>query len=291
MIEQMTTDTPVSTDNVQPSETPVSNWYDNLDAGLKEHPSVQKFNDVNGLAKSYLSLESRMGQGTLTKPKDENDVDSYNELYNFLGVPTEAKGYELKYEGVEESELEGFKNIAHELKMTPQQAEGALKAHIEGIQQLEQQRTQKFNEQTAQTEQELKQEWGLKYNENLQKAQQVMTKFAGDEATAKALEEAFGSNPHAIKMLANIGNQFSEGTMGKLPPNHSSYVKTPADAKAEYNAIMADKNDAYWAGSMNHRDNMQHCQKTGQAFVSPADQKARVEYVESLMKQMSAGQA
>ena len=64
MSELLTTDAPAEVitqpaDNAQPTN---ENWYSTLSEEYRNHPSIQKFNDANGLAKSYLNLESMMGQ-------------------------------------------------------------------------------------------------------------------------------------------------------------------------------------------------------------------------------------
>ena len=58
MSELLTTDAPAEVttqpaDNAQPTN---ENWYSTLSEEYRNHPSIQKFNDANGLAKSYLNL-------------------------------------------------------------------------------------------------------------------------------------------------------------------------------------------------------------------------------------------
>ena len=54
------------------------NFSSALSAEYQNNPSITKFGgDVNKLAKSYLSLESLMGQGRVAIPKDDNDVNAW----------------------------------------------------------------------------------------------------------------------------------------------------------------------------------------------------------------------
>ena len=69
--EPMTTETPDVSDNV---EAKGEQWYSNLSEEYRNHPSIQKFTDANGLAKSYLGLESLMGRDKVPVPKGADDA-------------------------------------------------------------------------------------------------------------------------------------------------------------------------------------------------------------------------
>ena len=106
-------------------------WYANLNSDFNNHPSIQKFNDVNGLAKSYLSLEKMMGQDKIVMPKDDNDIEGWNSMYSRLGVPETSDGYGLvQPEGVPEGlqdaqmDVKAFADVAKEFNLTPKQAKG-----------------------------------------------------------------------------------------------------------------------------------------------------------------------
>jgi hypothetical protein len=107
-----------------------------------------------------------------------------------------------------------------------------------------------------------------------------MNKFAGSKEAFDAVNAKIGTDPVALKMLATIGEQFAEGSLGNLGDPQTSFSKTPADAKKEYDAIMNDPNDIYWSGVRN------------KTVVSESIRKERVAYVESLLKmQQVPGQA
>ena len=76
----------------------------------------------------------------------------------------------------------------------------------------------------------------------------------------------------------------SEGSIGGGAGQVGNFTKTPAEAKAELDAIMNDPNDAYWAGARNRRDNAAWCREHGGNFVPEEERRARVAYVTSLMQ-------
>ena len=235
-------------------------WYASLEGDFKDHPSIQKFDNVNGLAKSYLSLEKMMGQDKIVMPKDETDTEGWNSLYGRLGVPETAEGYGLVQpenvpEGLSDAQMDtkAFADVAKKYNLTPAQAKGMQSEYTDMI-------TGIYNEGEAgkatameNAKAELTNEWGLAYSEKINLAKGVLTKFAGDKAEFDYIDAKIGNDPKAVKMLAKIGEQFSEGSLGDFKPS-GSFTKTPAEAQKEYNAIMDDTSDPFWKGDQTRVD-------------------------------------
>ena len=78
----------------------------------------------------------------------------------------------------------------------------------------------------------------------------------------------------------------SEGTLGGLEGQAGGFTKTPSEAKAEFDRIMADPNDAYFAGVKNKRNDMAWCREHNQSYVSEKERQERVAYMQSLMQMM-----
>ena len=115
MSELLTTDAPAEVttqpaDNAQPTN---ENWYSTLSEEYRNHPSIQKFNDANGLAKSYLNLESMMGQEKIPVPKGVDDSNAWGLYRKAFNVPEAAENYNIKIEGVEDEKLGLFKELFH----------------------------------------------------------------------------------------------------------------------------------------------------------------------------------
>jgi hypothetical protein len=235
-------------------------WYASLDGDYNQHPSIQKFSDANGLAKSYLSLEKMMGQDKIVMPKEETDVEGWNSLYGRLGVPETAEGYGLvQPEGVPEGlqdaqmDVKAFAEIAKGLNLTPKQAKGLQTEYADMITGIYNTSEAGKATEMENAKAELTNEWGLAYNEKINLAQNVLTQFAGDKAEFDYINAKIGNDPKAVKMLAKIGAQFSEGSLGDFKPS-GSFTKTPAEAKGEYDAIMNDTSDPYWSGDQSRVD-------------------------------------
>lgn len=279
--EPMTTDAPVvETDNAAAGG---EQWHSSLNEEYKNHPSIQKFSDANGLAKSYLSLESLMGRDKVPVPKDENDVNAWS-LYNkAFNIPDKAEEYNLTLEG-EEAKLDVFKQLAHKFHLSNEVAQELLNAHVQDFKDYENAKIQAFNAEAEEATKQLKAEWGLKYDENLKAAKTFLEKMSGSKEEYDYFNEKIGNDVKFIKLLSKMGNSISEGSLGGFEGQVGGFTKTPAEAKAELDKIMNDPSDAFWAGSMNRRNDAKYCKEHNMSFVSDEERKARVAYVNSLMQ-------
>ena len=256
-----------------------------LSAEFKDNPSIVKFGgDVNKLAKSYLELQSLMGQGRVTIPKDDNDATAWEMYDKAFGVPENVDGYSLT--APEGADLAIFKDLMKQNHISPAVAQKLLDAHLGEFSKLEEAREQENAALKAAAESQLKQEWGMKYAENMTKAAKYLEKISESKEDYEYFESKIGNDAKFIKLLARMGSQISEGSLGGMEGQVSGFTKTPAEAKTELDKIMNDPNDAYWAGSRNKRNDPNWCRTNNQHFVTEAERKQRVAYVQSLMQMM-----
>jgi hypothetical protein len=181
-------------------------------------------------------------------------------MYTRLGVPETADGYGLTQpegvpEGLQDAQMDvkAFSEIAKGLNLTPKQAQGLQKEYTEMISGIYNKGEAGKAAAMENAKAELTNEWGLAYSEKVNLAKGVLTKFAGDKAEFDYINAKIGNDPKAVKMLAKIGEQFSEGSLGDFKPS-GSFTKTPAEAKSEYDAIMNDTGDPYWSGDQSRID-------------------------------------
>jgi len=222
------------------------NWRTQLgDEGVKNNAALDKFKTVEGIAKSYLSLEKMVGKDKISIPTDATSEEEMSDFYNKLGRPETAEGY--KFDKAElpdgipyDEELEkGFASKAHELGLSQKQAGELLNwyngASIEGISQAE-----KANaDAMVEAEIGLKKEWGNAYESKLAIANKAVRTFeAADELKRLGLH----NNPVMVKMMSKIGEAISEDKL----VGDSGTNMTPADAKSEIDSIMGDKKSPYF---------------------------------------------
>jgi hypothetical protein len=285
MSELLTTDAPAEVttqpaDNAQPTN---ENWYSTLSEEYRNHPSIQKFNDANGLAKSYLNLESMMGQEKIPVPKGVEDSNAWGLYRKAFNVPEAAENYNIKIEGVEDEKLGLFKELFHKHNISQDTAQALADAYVEDLKGLFAHQDQLKQVAMENATNDLKKEWGLKYEENLKTARNFLEKMAGNEEDYKYFEGVIGNDAKFIKLLSKMGESISEGSLGGFESQTGGFVKTPKEAEAELNSILNNPDDAYWAGSRNRRNNITYCKEHNLSYVPEDERKARVQYVQSLM--------
>ena len=281
--EPMTTDTPVTTtDNVEAGGE-AQQWYSSLSEEYRNHPSIQKFSDANGLAKSYLSLESLMGRDKIPVPKGEDDVNAWGIFNKTFNVPDKAEDYKFTVEG-QEQDLGQLKQLAHKFHLSNEAAQELLNAHIQDFKDYENAKIQQSNLEQEEATKQLKAEWGLKFDENLKSAKHFLEKMSDSKDDFDYFNSKIGNDVKFIKLLSKMGNSISEGSLGGFEGQVGGFTKTPQEAKVELDKIMSDPTDAYWAGSMNRRNDAKYCREHNLTYVSEEERKARVAYVNSLMQ-------
>lgn len=287
MSEFMTT-APDTTGQPENGTTTLTTGFDfnsALSAEYRNNPSITKFGgDVNKMAKSYLSLESLMGQGRVTIPKDDNDALAWGTYDKAFGIPETADGYELN--APQGADLSVFKALMKESHISPSIAQKLLDAHLGEFAAVEQLRAQEAEAAKAAAENELKNKWGMKYSENMANASRFLEKMSGNQADYEYYLSKIGNDSKFIELLARMGENVSEGSLGGFEGQVSGFTKTPAEARAEWDKIQNDPNDAYWTGVRNKRNNSVWCKENKQSYISESERKARVAYVQSLLQML-----
>ena len=255
---------------------PPVTWKGNLDKDLLNSPLVQKFKDdptgLNNAIKSHAELEKLMGHDKVPIPKGPEDTLAWNVFSKALGIPDKAEGYGLADANIPENlkDVKGmgfdknkFAEIMHAHKATPAQAKGLWEA-------FQQQNIELYNKavETQRADMDkvvntLKGEWGDAYDTNVDLGQMVINKFAGSKEAADELSAIFLTNPNAIRLLAKVGNQFSENRIGEF--SFKKFSLSAEQAKAEIDSVLKDPKHPY------------NDQKA-----SPAEHSAAVDYVNSL---------
>jgi len=232
---------------------------------LREHPSLSPIKDVENLARSYVNAQRLIGSDKIPMPVNPTDED-LDRIYGKLGRPESSEGYGIKADGkiISEEAANNFADIAHSLRLNPQQAEGIMDYYRSSVEQAMASETGVMEEARENTEASLRQEWGRAYEQKVEAAAKTAQEFAAPEVFDITLADGskLGDNVEFIKAFAKIAEfrqtVTSEDTVAEMS---QSNVMTPANARAEIDAIMGDKTHAYWdkrnPGHANAVTNMQ----------------------------------
>lgn len=192
-----------------PEQAP--DWRSGLSEDYKG--KLDKFKDIDGLAKSYLAMESKMGQNPIVKPGEDADeaaiAEFRKQIGKELGASEDVADYTSNEEYTKFAEIAAANNIPTE----------GFNAIIEAYEADKSASIDKLREGTQET---FKKEWGSDYNANMQKATEVVRQFAPEALQ----DEIIGNHPTFVKfahMVAqNFGDKIGEGSVQTATSNVNS---------------------------------------------------------------------
>ena len=217
---------------------------------LRDHPSLSPIKDVENLARSYVNAQKLIGADKIPMPVNPTDED-LDRIYGRLGRPETAEGYEIPVDGniVTEEVAKDYANVAHKLRLSPQQASGILEYYQSLAGQSEETMAANDAKIMQDTELSLKKEWGDDYRNKLAMAKEAVESFASTDMLEIRLADGtkVGNHPDFIKAFAKMAdfrhNMTSEDTVADAPMARTMNRQA---AKNEIDAIMNDKSHAYW---------------------------------------------
>jgi hypothetical protein len=217
---------------------------------LREHPSISPIKDVENLARSYVNAQRLIGADKIAVPVNPTDED-LDRIYDRLGRPESPSDYGFDVDGnvITEEVAANYADVAHKLRLTPDQAKGVLDYYKTAVEQFDSNSLENAEIAKEETVQSLRQEWGRAFDQKVEAAARVAQEFADPEMFNITLADGskLGDNAEFIKAFAKIADfrqsVTSEDTVAEMS---QSNVMTPATAQAEIDAIMNDKSHAYW---------------------------------------------
>ena len=238
---------------------------------LKGEPSLQSFDSVDKLAKSYVHARKMIGADPaqmLQLPK-EDDAEGWDSVYERLGRPNAPDGYDFELgDGEQSDEVADFKNVAHQLGLTNDQARNILGIYNQISQNDMAQEDEQFEQMNVEYLQDIQSEWGDSFNKNAELARRAFTDFASEELMDVLRETGLSNHPEMLKTFARIGQVLSEDNV--LPGTRGAIGSmTPVHAQESIDSKMSDKEfrSAYLDGAHpNHAQAVQEMQRLHNAL-------------------------
>jgi hypothetical protein len=217
---------------------------------LRDHPSLSPIKDVENLARSYVNAQKLIGADKIPLPVNPTDED-LDRIYSRLGRPETSDGYEIKADGniITEDIAKEYSDMAHKLRLSPQQANGILEYYQSLASQSETSMEERDAKVMQDTELSLKKEWGDDFSNKLSMAKEVVESFGSLEMLDMRLADGtkVGNHPDFIKAFAKMAdfrhNMTTEDTVADAP---MARTLSRQAAQNEIDAIMNDKSHAYW---------------------------------------------
>lgn len=210
---------------------------------LRDHPSLGPIKDVENLARSYVNAQRLIGADKLPIPANPTTEDLDN-IYSRLGRPESADGYEIAVDGniVTEDVAKSYADVAHNLRLTPDQANGVLEYYRSMVQESGSMSEAAESQQRNQTEMSLRKEWGDEFDARIEDAGKIAKQFGSNELLEMRLADGtkVGNHPDFIKAFANMAEFRSSVTSEDTVADSTiSSTLSRREAQAEIESIMA----------------------------------------------------
>ena len=241
------TEQPISSTTEQP--TVAKSWKEAISEEFRNDPNISKFTELDALAKSYINATRMIGQDKVAVPNENSTDDQWNEVYTKLGRPETADKYKLEAKSdvvpIDEGAIKTFAETSHKLGLNNKQAQGILEYYKSMMESTAQQSRIDYETSHAEAVQQLRQEWGKSYDENVKKAAAVAKANLGTDILEIQLKDGsvLGDNPALIKGFLKIANMMSED---KIVSTESESVDQGKDVEQEIARIMNDRTGPYW---------------------------------------------
>lgn len=241
-------------------------WYTGLDAetiGYLQNRGLDK-QDAKAAAiasiQAHRNAEKMLGAPAdqmLRLPKDGNDP-AWRSVWHKLGVPQDGKGYDftdLKFaDGSPLSdEFVGFlQNAFHTNNVPKSAAAGVARDVVKFLDGLGERGDANSAGEIAKQKDELKQNWGFNYNQNMLIAQNAARALGIDEETIQTLEGLKGVGyAKVMEMFRDIGEKIGEDKFFRSPAPGGKGPMTTQQATARLAEL---KRDTQWVTKLNAGD-------------------------------------
>ena len=231
----------------QPKENTVD-FKSLIPESFKEEKSLENFNNMEDLLKSYLHAQKLVGADKIPIPNKFATDEDWKEVFSKLGAPKSPEDYKYSFKDdeIDPNQLKTFNETAHKLGLLPKQAEGLIKFYNEMNGNVAASQEEAAAQGQLATETELKKEFGPQFAKRLDQAKRLAVNSLGSEF----LENTFlkdgsrlGDNLKVIKAFSTLADKLSEDEI--IKGDGTEYM-TAKDIEKEINDLTQD-GSAYWS--------------------------------------------
>ena len=237
------------TPSTEPTPQPTKSWKEAISEEFRNDPNIEKFTEIDALAKSYINATQMIGKDKVAVPNKNSTDDQWNEVYDKLGRPESAEKYSLNAKSevvpIDDNAIKQFAENAHQLGLNNKQAQGILEFYKNNMEGMAKQAKVDTETAQAQSTQQLRQEWGREFDTNIKKAGALAKANMNPEILDMQLKDGMrlGDHPEIIKGFAKIAGMMSED---KIVSTESENVSSNTDVETEISDIMNNKDGPYW---------------------------------------------
>lgn len=220
---------------------PAGEWMNGFkNEELKNYAKEKLFTDPEQIVERYQNLEKLRGvpEDRLLRLPEKMEGDEARSVFQRLGAPKEAKGYELP---TNETTDKGFndwaQNTFYDMNITKSQGQGLANKFNEYVAAQTKAQSEAAQVNRSNQDQALRKEWGGNYEKNVEIAKQGV-KILGLDSKTLDLMETIQGRDQLFKTLHKIGVGVGEST---FVDGQQASVETPEQAETKIKELMNDK--------------------------------------------------
>jgi len=220
-------------------------------------PVAGKFKNFEGLVKGYESAQKLLGaQGDkVPVPNENSSEEEWAHFWEKVGRPADPSGYTFevdeavrKLEGVYDEEgLAAFGQLAHQVGLTPKQAQTIAQTYFKGMALQHQQFEEQQNATMEAYTQELAKDWGPKDSPRWKKNEGLAD--AGMDALGITAEDVAAMpearSPAFLKAMVKVAGMIKERPAAGIGGENGAAGAFGNDIEAQIKAIIYDPSGAY----------------------------------------------
>ena len=222
------------------------NFKDLIPQSYREEKSLQNFNNMEDLLKSYLHAQKLVGADKIPVPNKHATDDDWKEVFKRLGAPEKPEDYKYNIDQLDQTQVAEFNKTAHQLGLLPKQAEGLIKFYNELSNNQASSLEQRAEDAQLKTETDLKKEFGPQYSKRIDQAKRLAVGTLGEEFLENTILQdgsRLGDNINIIKAFSNLADKLSEDEI--IKGDTSGYM-TAKEIEKEINEL-TQEGSAYWS--------------------------------------------
>jgi len=240
------------------AEAPQPTGYDwsqlrgSLPTEMREHTILDGFNEtgLEGLVSEHINLQRLVGGEKVTKPTEKSPPEDWDRYYDALGRPKTVDEYDLDdFEPPEGLPWDGevqTKMLAefHKAGLSNKQASEILRGYSAMQSESYEGMKERIDQAGADSEQELKAEWGTAFDANSELAKRAFRATFGDslDQVAGLVVDGrlLGDHPVFIKAFHGLGSRMAEDGFAGSGPT-SGFAMTPDQAISQIAEMEASR--------------------------------------------------
>lgn len=210
-------------------------WRSRLPEEIRNEKCLDHMSSVQALATSYVHAQKMVGANKLAVPGENATPEDWGKVYDALGRPKEATGYEVPqgFQWASDDQKAGVLARFHAAGLSNRQAGEMLKLYSEAMDQA----VGGLEDMRRQSESDLRREWGLSYDQNIRTATRALRAIGIDKALAG---NACLNDAGFIRAMAEYGRSLSESQLGSTGGSSASGAPSALDA------ILSNPKDPYY---------------------------------------------